>query len=115
MQEGAEAPDPNIRILKAIVIGLGVAMVAAGGVLVWGLTRKTPPRTPAPPAVAAVVPKPFGEHTMTLPRGARLLDVSQGEARIVLRVRLASGAERLILVDAASGDRLGSLDIVNGD
>ena len=33
----------------------------------------------------------------------------------MLRVRLATGAERLILVDAATGDRLGSLDIVNGD
>ena len=106
--------DPNIRILKAIVIGLGLAMVVCAGILVWGLTRKAAPRAAAPVA-AAEVPSQFGERTLSLPRGARLLDVTQSEARLMLRVRLATGAERLILVDAATGDRLGSLDIVNGD
>lgn len=107
--------DPNIRILKAIVIGLGLAMVVCAGILVWGLTRKAPPRAVAPPVATQDVPTQFGERTLSLPRGAKLLDVSQSEARLMLRVRLASGIERLILVDAATGDRLGSLDIVNGD
>ena len=116
MDEKVE-PAPNIRLLKIVVIALGVLMLAAGVGVVVGLTRnfnaisaRTAP--PAPAAVeAAAPPMAVGERALTLPKGARLIDVVPAGARLALRVELATGAERLILLDPATGAVAGTVDI----
>ncbi len=51
---------------------------------------------------------------MGLPTGARVLSTSLDEGRILLRVVLAGGNERLYVVDMATGKVLATLDIIEG-
>lgn len=105
-----DADGANIRVLKAVVIGLGVLILlgliglAAG--LIWragqiGQPTATQPR-PAPPIEAVV----------TLPPGARVIDQSAVGTRLVLRVELGSTqGQRLLFIDPASGTLTGQLDL----
>jgi hypothetical protein len=111
MTTSSESP-PNIRVLKAIVIGLGVLMVLGLAVLLVGFARQAMKLgKPDLTAASTETASGFGERNLALPRGARLVEVSQTDRRLVLRIRLATGVERLILIDAANGEKLGSLDI----
>lgn len=116
MDEKVE-PAPNIRLLKIVVIALGVLMVAAGVGVVVGLTRNfnvMSARTAETSTVAVDTATPqaaFGDRAVTLPRGARLLDVVPAGTRLALRVELATGSERLIMLDPATGAVAGTVDI----
>jgi hypothetical protein len=117
--------QPNLRALKIVVIVLGALIVVAAVVLGIGVTRKltasaTAPATPAvvsAPAASTPVPAAepslarFGDRSLALPRGARLVEVLAVADQLAVRVRLVTGAERVVLCDARSGERSGSLDI----
>jgi hypothetical protein len=97
----AEAADPRIRWLKAVVIGLGVIFVGLAG----GYKRSAPAAAPSSTAEAV---QDFG---ITLPRNSRVAEVLATNNRIVLRVRLADGTERLYALDGESLRLLGSVTI----
>ena len=106
--------DSSERALKALVIFLGVLIL--GGVVVIGLTiyqRASAPsaettRIDAPPAAA---PAGFGVRRLALPQGADVVEaVAEGE-RLVLIVALPDGAQRVIVLDLASGAEIGRVDL----
>jgi hypothetical protein len=105
---GEPQAGPNIRLLKTIVIVLGVLIVAALAVVVGTIAvRLGGPGTPlAGPG--------FGERTLALPEGARLVGIAAAGDRLALHVELPDGSARLVMVDARTGERLGSLDLVPG-
>jgi hypothetical protein len=124
----------NLRLLKVVVIVLGVLILLSGALLVAGIYRKMSGAAPAPvPAAAAPLPaRPasgepvplagpaggaarFGDRQLTLPRGARLVEMLTAGDRLVLRVRLATGSERLFVYDVLSGEPTGSLEIGTAD
>ena len=83
-----EIPQPNGRYgrtLLVVVIGLGVLMVG-GAIVVIGtvLSRLNNPETiPVKPG--------FGETEISIPAGAELVGVENGDARIVLRLKDNTG------------------------
>jgi hypothetical protein len=106
--------DSSVRALKALVIFLGVLIV--GGVVVIGLTiyeRATAPSEQsalpdAPPAVSAAG---FGARRIGLPQGADVIEaVAEGD-KLILVVALPEGAQRVIVLDLASGAELGRFDL----
>ncbi|WP_298726493.1 hypothetical protein [uncultured Ferrovibrio sp.] len=106
----AEAADPRIRWLKAVVIGLGVIFVGLAVLLIvlimtGGYKRSAPAAAPSSTAEAV---QDFG---ITLPRNSRVAEVLATNSRIVLRVRLADGTERLYALDGESLRLLGSVTI----
>ena len=86
--------------LKALVIFLGVLIV--GGFAVVAVTIYN--RAAAPKADKVV--------SIPVPPGGPAIDMTAAEDRIVLRYRLPNGQERLVLVNARTGQPAGTIDLV---
>jgi len=117
-----------MRAIKAIVIFMGLLLIAGLGLLGYGLYSKASnlSKTPAertadaPAAVpaipAAAVPEAasgaaapvFGSQTVALPPGSRVEAMASAANRIVLHVAGPQGS-RLVVVDPVSGAVTGTL------
>ncbi len=98
-----------MQALKALVIVLGVMIVA--GIAVIGVTiyhRATNP-------VNRPVPGPgFGKMALELPAGSRVVEMVAEDDRLILRLRLADGGRRILILDMATGKRLGIFESRDG-
>lgn len=109
--EAAEAADPKIRWLKPVVIGLGIIFLALAVLLVVLILTGGPKRqgpVTGPLAARAVAVE---NQVMTLPKNSRVTDVLSSGSRIIVRVRLADGTERLYALDGDSLKPLGSMTL----
>lgn len=107
--EGADAAAPNIRVLKAVVIGLGMLIVIGVVALIVGLFWRASKM--GEPAGAVPAPPTALSGPVALPRGAEITDMTTAGDRVVLRLRLADGATRLIFVDPRGAAVTGQLDL----
>lgn len=101
------------RLLKIIVIGLGVLLVGGTVALVAAMVwRGAHPgsRTSA----AAPSGRPPYRSAVALPQGAEMVGLHEVGARLVLELRLADGARRLLVIDAATGAEIGTIDLRTG-
>lgn len=106
----------KIRWLKAVVIGLGVIFVGLAVLLIVVImtgAHEKPPVTATATTAGAPSPRSVAveDLALTLPRNSRIADVFASGSRIVLRVRLADGTERLYVLDGESLRPLGSLTV----
>lgn len=113
--EGADAAAPNIRVLKAVVIGLGLLIVVGVVALIVGLFWRAskmgePAGAKVAPPTALTGPAALA-GPVALPRGAVLTDMAATGDRVVLRLRLADGTTRLIFVDPRAAAVAGQLDL----
>ncbi len=107
--EGADAAAPNIRVLKAVVIGLGLLIVVGVVALIVGLFWRA--SRMGEPAGAKVAPPTALSGPVALPRGAEITDMTAAADRVVLRLRLADGTTRLVFVDPRGAAVTGQLDL----
>lgn len=89
--------------LKALVIGMGVLIVAGFVVLIYGLLTKAGGPT------GTVV-----ENRVALPAGATVLSLQMGGDLIVLHLKDGQGREHLLSLDARKGRTVSSLELVPG-
>lgn len=98
-----EAP-PNLKFLKATVIGLGVLIIIALAVLVttivWRAFEKPRPKGGSAEIVSSI----------ELPAGARIDDVILNGDRIALRVS-GPHVQEIIIVDAVEGRIVGRVQV----
>jgi hypothetical protein len=103
---------PSFRALKAVVILMGLAIVA--GFIFIAVTIYTRARDTAG-QTGEVRTGNFGatdfRTEVAVPAG-ELVDVTVGGGQIVLRYRAADGSERLVLVDQATGRPAGTVTLV---
>ncbi len=99
----------KIRWLKATVIGLGVIFLGLATLLIVLIMTGGPKRTASAPAAARNVT--VEDLEFTLPRNSRVAEVFATGSRIILRVRLADGTERLYALDGETLKPLGSLTV----
>lgn len=118
-----------MRAIKAIVIFMGLLLVAGLGLLGYGLYSKAGKLSKAPadqtaaaPAAAPVASSgaapeaasadagrgAFGEQTVTLPPGSRVETMSSTASRVILHVAGPQGS-RLVVVDPVTGGVTGTL------
>ena len=96
-----------MRGLKAMVIGMGVLIIAGVIFLIYAIVQKSGDEAGGGfgsnklPMVSNVV----------LPAGAELVETAVGAQRIVLRLRLLNGSGRLIILDAETGNLTGQTDL----
>ncbi|WP_428248869.1 OadG family protein [Ferrovibrio sp.] len=108
--------DPRLRWLKPLVIGLSVVFVALIMALIVGLITGVPQRRAeaakqtAKPVPANLSPA-FAEQVLNLPRNSRVADVFASGERIIVRVRLADGTERLFALHSQTLQPIGQLTI----
>jgi len=118
MMAAEQETDPRLRWLKPLVIGLSVVFVGLLLVLIVGMITGVPGRTQSTTSVPGrtqSMPAPTAssklEQTLSLPRGARVLESFGVADRVVLRIRLPDGSERLLSLDARSLTPLAGLTI----
>jgi len=93
--------------LKALVIVLGVLIVVGLAFVVYGFFLRVSGPGSANEAR-------FGDVTIALPEGARLLGGEASDGRLVVRLELADGTPRFIVVDLASGGVVGTVTLTGG-
>jgi hypothetical protein len=98
---GETGTDPNIRLLKGVVIGLGILVLAAFAVVVAGVATRV--GGPAPQTAPVAAAKILTIHTLAIPRGGRVIETHAVGARLAIRLGLADGSERIIFFDPATG------------
>lgn len=100
----------KIRWLKATVIGLGVIFLGLAVLLLVLIMTGGPKRTAG---TGAAVPRNVAVEDLefSIPRNSRVAEVFATGNRIILRVRLADGTERLYALDGETLKPLGSLTV----
>ncbi len=93
----------NIRLLKFIVIAMGLLIVA--GVAVLGITVVN--RIAARSEVASTPPE---QIALSLPEGTRIVETALANDRLALRVETAHGAE-ILIVDLSTGKLVSTVAI----
>lgn len=96
----AEELPSNHRGLKILVIVLGIILVAMFIALIYGLATRLGGKGGE---IAA---------TLAVKTGEQMVEIAGAGDRLVLRLRDAQGAERLVFVNPASGKVVGETAIV---
>jgi len=103
-----------MKIVKALVILMGVLIVLGMGLLVYGFVMRVGKAPTTEPAVdsAPLVPlggtvSGFGDVTVALEDGEILLDMQAEASRLLLRSKAADGTETIRVYDLSTGKALG--------
>ena len=100
---------PSLRALKVLVIVMGIILVVGFAALVAVIAGRM---SRGAPAISGS--HPIAAAPLDLPAGARIETIGVGAERLVLAIVLPDGARELIIVDIASGRRLGSIPLRTG-
>ena len=107
-------PSRQERVLKAIVIGLGVLIVICLAVIVatiaWRATRAAPGRSAAAGTATAAQSGPALEAALALPSGATVRTMSVSGDRLAVHY-VSSGGDGIIVVDLRTGQPIARLAI----
>ncbi len=104
-----------MQLLKGAVVGLGVLIMLAGGLLAYGLYQKSQDPgwrlfssapTPAPAPSAA---KPFGALNLNLPEGCVIARVRPDANLAYLTIGPSGACNRIVVVNIATGRVLGTI------
>ncbi len=103
-----------MRALKVLVVVMGVLLLAGVAVvIVTIMTRLTQHPAATAPAAAAMEgpPVPFGTTTLSLPAGARVIEMQSAGRRLALHLRRADGSEALLILDPDTGTEVGTIEL----
>lgn len=110
----------SLRALKFLVIAMGVVIIIGTAVVVvtifqrastgWGGDQ---PVGPAIEVVAsdAAPSSGFGTRTLDVPRSSRIVDMAAEGDRLFIHLETSGGGHRIVVLDTATGVRLGAFDI----
>jgi len=99
-----------MRALKALVIFLGILILIGAGIVGITIYKRASGKIEVALESAPAAKQTFGNRTVALPQGAHLDDVAAADGRLILRLRLADGTPRLLILDLETGAELGRLD-----
>ncbi len=97
-----------MRTLKALVIGMGILIVAGTAMIAVMIVRRGADGSAAS-GNASITPA-----RIALPAGARVIETALDGDRIALRIALTGGGERVVIIDARTGRRIGAVDLMPG-
>lgn len=92
--------------LKVLVVVMGVMIVIGTAALIAGIASKMSHNRPAADAA-----HPFTAAAIDLPRGARIEAMTAAPNRLILDLALPDGERRLVIIDLATGARLGTIEL----
>ncbi len=106
-----------MQVLKTLVIVLGVMIVVA--IAVIGVTiyhRATNlVNSPVLPSTEPGFGPGFGKVALDLPPGSRIVEMTAEDDRLILRVDLADGGRQIVILDMATGKRIGTFELREGE
>jgi hypothetical protein len=97
------------RALKVLVIVLGILLIGGVVALVAMIVARSGTTLPRP---AAAPPRgvPY-EAAVDRPPGARIVDTQAEGPHLVVTIALPDGRQQILLLDLASGARLGTIEL----
>jgi Family of unknown function (DUF6476) len=96
----------SVRGLKIAVIVMGVLLIVGVVVLIGAIAGRVSHKTAEPPSQPVFTAEPI-----ELPAGARIESMTAGSDRLVLDVLLADGTRQLVILDLATGRRIGTIPL----
>ena len=97
----------SMRGLKALVIGMGVLIIVGVVFLLYAIIQKSGDEA----ALGGRTPGAPVRSDVTLPAGAEVVETRLDSNTIVLRLRLADGSGRLVVIDRGTGKATGRIDL----
>ncbi|MGE5547332.1 MAG: hypothetical protein ACM33T_10570 [Solirubrobacterales bacterium] len=91
-----------MKALKALVLVMGLLLVAGLGLLGYGLTKQSGKGRVGGPVAATSAATEFGAVGVPVPPGSRVEQALVAGERVVLRLT-GAGAERFVVLDPAGG------------
>ena len=98
-----------MRALNVLVVVMGVLIVIGFAALIVGIAAKMSRDRPA-----ASVERPFAATAIDIPPGARIEAMTASANRLILELALPDGERQLLVVDLATGARLGTIALHSG-
>ncbi len=95
-----------MRALKILVVVMGVMLIVGFAALIAVIAGRVSRGEPAP-ATARV----FAGPSIDIPRGARIEAMAAGPDRLILALTLPEGGRQLLVIDLATGTRLGTIEL----
>lgn len=95
-----------MRALKILVGVMAVMIVAGVALLIVAIADRVSRRAPSS--------APFTAAPIALPAGARVETLSVGGNRLVVDIVLPDGNRQLLVIDLATGARLGAIPLQSG-
>jgi hypothetical protein len=103
-----------MRGLKILVVVMGILLVAGLAVVIGTIIGRVTKLAAPPPVAERPLPpplRPFGRTALTLPAGAKVLEMRGAGPRVVLRIERADGSQALLVIDPGTGTELGTIDL----
>jgi hypothetical protein len=94
-----------MRALKILVVVMSVMLAAGFAALVAGIAVRAS-RSGSSAATRAFAPRPID-----IPRGARIEAMTTGADRLIIGLELPDGNRQLLIIDLATGARIGAIEL----
>ena len=98
-----------MRALRIAVVVMGVMLVVGVVVLIGAIAARVSHKPSEPAAKPSFVAEPID-----LPAGARIEAMTAGADRLVIDLLLADGTRQLLILDLATGRRVGTIPLRTG-
>jgi hypothetical protein len=98
-----------VRALKILVVVMGIMLVGGFVALIISIAYMGKHRQQQP--AASTAPAPYIAPAVDLPSGARIETMALGADRLVLSIITREGNRELLVLDPASGRRLGTIPL----
>jgi hypothetical protein len=92
-----------MRAVKILVVVMGVILIGGFAVLVGVIAGRL--------SRGGNVPRSFPATSIDIPRDARIEAMTVGTDRLVLELVLPEGGRRLVVIELATGARLGTIEL----
>jgi len=101
-----------MQALKALVIVMGVLIIAGVTVVVVTIYNRMRASAPGSGAAAGNELPSFDRATVPVPAGCRVAGLEPAGDRLLLQLAGVAGCEQILVIDLRSGRLLGRLDLV---
>jgi hypothetical protein len=95
-----------VRALKILVVVMGIMLVVGFAALILVIAGRVSHRRPE-----AAANHPLATTPIEIPRGARVEAMTTASDRLILDLVLPDGDREILLIDLATGARLGTIEL----
>lgn len=95
-----------LRALKILVVVMGIMLVVGFGALIIVIAGRVSHRAASPSSARSAV-----GTMIEIPRGARIEAMTTAPDRLILDLVLPDGNRQIVIIDLATGARIGSIEL----
>jgi Family of unknown function (DUF6476) len=93
-----------MRALRILVTVMGIVIIVGFGVVIAVIAGRLS-------RGGVTAPRSFSAANIDIPRGARIAAMTTAQDRLILEIILPDGGPQLVVIDLATGTRLGTIGL----